>query len=225
MPRPVVFFLTAALATSASVALAPAPAGAEILQLYAEVHGGGAGGAGIGGGRSDDSFHEGATGMVYGALVGAEVLFVDGWIQHDQFVGGDGLIGTWTQFMVGLDVEFDLSQPTKGATAGEDGRLSGGYAPVYGELGMGVGFGVGTGQQVEPPLNNAQVTDKGFLAQVHAGLGYRLSKVVSLGVTVPVQAGYMFKSGPGIVANDEDTHYQSVQAMLLLNLRVAFTLR
>jgi hypothetical protein len=213
------FTVAAALATAT-------PAAAELLQLRAELHGGGSGGVGIAGDQQDDAFHDGATGAVYGVSVGVEFLFVDGWVQHDQYVTADDFLGTWTQFMLGFDTEIPVGEKTKGTqdVTDKQGRTAaeGGYAPTYIELGMAVGFGVGTGQQVDPPLDAAQVTDRGFLVQAHAGFGYRLNRVISLGITVPVQAGYMFKSG---VANDLGNHYQSIQAAVLANLRLSFTLK
>lgn len=213
------FILAAALA-------AATPATAEVLQLRGEIHGGGGGGVGIAGDQQDDAFHDGATGGLYGVSVGVEFLFIDGWIQHDQYVTTDDFLGTWTQFMLGFDTEIPVGEKSRATEQVTDasGRTGteGGYAPTYIELGMAVGFGVGTGQQVEPPLDAAQVTDRGFLLQAHAGFGYRLNKVISLGLTVPVQAGYMFKSG---VANDLGNHYQSIQAAVLANVRLSFTLK
>ena len=213
------------LATLAALALglvlAHSPASAGILELRAQLQAGGAGGQGMGGAQQDNSFHAGAQGMSYGALVGVEFLFIDGWVEHNQFTNADGLQGTWTQFMTGVDLNVDLGAKTRGAEHDEDGTLGdGGYSSMYAEIGLAVGFGVGTGQQVVLPLDNSQVTDKGFLLQGHLAVGYRLSKLLSVGVTIPVQGGYMFKSGPGVVANDEGTHYQSMQAAAMLNLRL-----
>jgi hypothetical protein len=213
--------LTASFVAALAGAGLAAPAAAEVLSLQAEIHGGGGAGVGVGGDRKDDAFHDGAAGGIYGAKVGVELLFLDAWIEHDQFRNGDGLAGTWTEFMLGLDLELELGQgPIRRAATGEREPGKG-----YLELGLGAGFGVGTGQQVDPPLDNAQITDKGFLVQGRIGVGYRLNKVFSLGLVVPVEAGYLFKSGDGLVANDTGTHYQSVQAAALLNLRMTFTLK
>jgi hypothetical protein len=208
-------------AAALALVAATAPAAADVVSVHAEVHGGGAGGAGVSGDRKDDAFHEGATGGTYGAKLGAELVFVDAWVAHDQFIGKGGSLRTWTEFMVGLDLDMDVGAgPILDEKTQKRGR-----SKVYAELGMGFGFGVGTGQQVDPPLDYAQVTDKGFLFRVHAGIGRRLNRVMSIGVQLPVEAGYMFKSGPGVVANDTGTHYQSIQAALLLNLRFTFTLK
>ena len=208
-----------------ALVLGASAASAEVLQLRAEALGGGAGGVGVGGDAQDEAFHDGAAGATYGAAVGIEFLFIDGWIQHNQYHGSDGLVGTWTQFMAGLDVDFDLGKKTRGTSLDAEGKEQVGkkaYSPAYGELGMAVGFGVGTGQQIDPPLNNAQVTDKGFLGEVRIGFGYRFNRALSLGLVIPVQAGYMFKNG---VANDVSNHYQSVQASALVNFRMTFTLK
>lgn len=264
-----------AAAFLAAALLGPTPADADVLSLYAAVQGGGAGGAGVDGEARDEAFHPGVQGLAYGALVGVELLFVDGWIEHTQHMRGGELAGTWTQFMVGLDTQIDIGDPETtppgqpaeqaaqaqtdaraaaattpaGAAAGHAGgeqtahaqqpapapsgpaqpaarpRPIPGTAPGYLDIGFAAGFGVGTGQQVMPPLDNSQVTDKGFLGQVHLGLGYRLTRALSLGVRVPVQAAYLFKSGDGAAANDRGNQYVSVNAALLLELRLSLSLR
>lgn len=212
------------LATAAAFAslllLGQGAATAGILDLKVQLQAGGAGGVGAGGAQQDNAFHAGAQGASYGFIVGAEFLLIDGWVEHNQYVGADGLHGTWTQFMTGIDFNVDLGGKNRGATLDTNGKSKGdGYASTFAELGLAVGFGVGTGQQVMLPLDNSQVTDKGFLVQGHLAVGYRLSKTMSFGVMVPLQAAYMFKSGPGVVANDEGVQYQSIQAAALLNLR------
>ena len=261
--------------------LAPAAASADVLSLYAAVQGGGAGGQGVDGEAQDEAFHPGVQGLAYGALVGAEVLFIDGWVEHTQHMRDGSLAGTWTQFMVGFDTQIDLGgsdaplepaqpasppaaaqpaaaqaqdeQTVEGAPAagGEGAPAAGGegvqpaqpqaparpapqpasrkpaqgYAPGYIDLGLAAGFGVGTGQQVMPPLDNSELTDKGFLGQVHVGLGYRLARALSVGVRVPVQAAYLFKSGEGAAANDRGNQYVSVNASVLVELRLNLSVR
>jgi hypothetical protein len=265
--------------------LAPAAASADVLSLYAAVQGGGAGGQGVDGEAQDEAFHPSVQGLAYGALVGAEVLFIDGWVEHTQHMRDGSLAGTWTQFMVGLDTQIDLGgsdappalaepasppaaaepaaeqpgaeQTVAGApAAGEEGAPDAGeegaqpaqpaprqpapakpaaqpaarkpvqgYAPGYIDLGLAAGFGVGTGQQVMPPLDNSELTDKGFLGQVHVGLGYRLARALSVGVRVPVQAGYLFKTGEGAAANDRGNQYVSVNVSVLVELRLNLSVR
>ncbi|MEM9492275.1 MAG: serine hydrolase, partial [Myxococcota bacterium] len=52
-----------------------------------------------------------------------------------------------------------------------------------------------------------------------------LAFTASVGVTIPVQAGYLFKSGDGLPANDPDNQYQSVHSAVLLNMRLGIKLR
>jgi hypothetical protein len=195
------------LASLLVVALAT-PAAADTFKLYGEVHGGGAYGKGTSGDQKDSAFFQNARGGAYGALIGAEFLFLDGMIEHTQFVNGDGLT-TWTQFGIGLHFTTDLG------TAEEKKAHQGGYF----EVGANLWFGLGTGAQVMPPLDNAQITDKAFLGEARFGFGKHLSSVFDLGVVVPVSYGYFFKSGNGAAVNDLSTHYQGAQAQALLTLR------
>ena len=93
--------------------------------------------------------------------------------------------------------------------------MKGGYVQV----GTMLFFGVGTGQQVMPPLSNDEVTDKGFLLQGSIGLGTHINSVLDIGISVPASYGYFFKSGGTAAVNDLSTHYQSFQVEALLVLR------
>lgn len=201
---------------------------ADILSLHGSLHGGGGGGMGIGGGALDDghiAWFENANGATYGAILGAEVLFIDGWIEHNQFRDTNGLLGTWTQFMLGMDVKIDMGEQTEGSKKeGDDtGKLGGNrYSKTFAEFGFGFGFGVGTVEQFDGMLDYTDVTDRGFLVQVSAGIAYRITRNVAFGLRVPVQAGYMFRKG---IANDASNQYRSIQAAALLELRLDFLLR
>ena len=189
-----------------ALAAAPAAASADVFKLYGEAQGGGMYGTGIAGTQKADAFFHKARGGAYGVLVGARFLIFDGNISHNQFLNG-GETETWTQFTAGLAFGMDSG------TEEEKKKGEGGYF----EMGAAVAFGVGTGAQVTPPLDNSQVTDKGFLLQGRLGIGKHLSKIFDIGVSVPVSWGYFFKSGSG--ANNTDNQYQGVQAMGLLVLR------
>lgn len=192
----------------------PVAAEADVLKLYAEAHGGAVGGKGTSGDVTtsavDAAFFARAPHGMYGAQIGAQFLFLNAEIQHHQFVDGDHLT-TWTQFGAGLRFELPL-----GSRSAEDKQAGKG---TYFELGAGLHFGLGTGQQVTPPLSNDEITDKAFLVQGRLGVGKHLNKIFDLGVAVPVSWGYFFKSGSGATVNDLSTHYQSVQAELMLVLR------
>jgi hypothetical protein len=198
-------------ALSFAVVLATAaPASADVLKLFVEANGGGVFGTATGGDPAikDAAFFAKAPHLAYGALIGAEFLFLDAWIQHHQFTDGSRLT-TWTQFGVGIHGTIDLGD-AKQQKAHEGG---------YFEFGAGGWFGVGTGQQVDPPLDNAQITDKAFLVEGRLGAGKHLNNVFDFGVSVPVSWGYFFKNGNGAAVNNVSTHYRGIQAEALVVLR------
>src|ERR1051325_4905772 len=93
----------------AAVLAMAAPASADVLKLFAEAHGGGVTGTATGGDQAikDAAFFVKAPHLGYGALIGADFLFLDAWIQHHQFTDGSRL-ATWTQFGVGIHATIDL---------------------------------------------------------------------------------------------------------------------
>jgi hypothetical protein len=185
----------------------PATASAEVFKLYGEAQGGGLYGKGIAGDHKDTSAFQGGR-AAYGLAVGGQFLIFDVNVRHNQFINGDGLT-TWTQFGGGFNFGFDTGseQEKKEFTSG------------YVAFGVGLAFGVGTGQQVMPPLDNSEVTDKGFLLEGKLNFGKHLNKVFDIGLQVPVSFGYLFKSGNGATANMTESQYQSVQGEVLLVLR------
>jgi hypothetical protein len=192
----------------AGVLVTAAPASADVLKLFVEADGGGVYGKGTSGDLKDSAFFANAPHLDYGVLVGAEVLFLDAWIQHHQLTDGSR-ISTWTQFGVGVHGLLDLG----------DVKQQKAHEGTFVELGAGGWFGLGTGQQVMPPLDNAQITDKALLVEGRVGFGTHLSNVFDLGLAVPVSWGYFFKNGNGAVANDVSTHYQGIQGEALVFLR------
>jgi hypothetical protein len=204
---------------AAALVLAPVAARADVISLRAEAHGGGMFGRGIKGDQQDDAFFQASPNGVYGALVGLEFLWVDLWIQHHQYTDGDRLT-TWTQFSTGLDMQIPVGEAGPPDADGKRGRPK-----TYVELGLYGGFGVGTGQQVDPPLDNSEITDKAFTLSVDFAFGKRINSIMDIGVRVPVTGGYYFKSGNGAVANDLSTHYSSIHAEALLYLRFNVKLR
>jgi hypothetical protein len=196
-----------------AIALVLATAGsasADVLKLFAQVDGGGVYGKATGGDQAikDSAFFAKAPHGDYGVQIGAEFLFLDAWIQHHQLTNGSR-IATWTQFGAGIHAQIDTGDD-KQQKAHEGGFF---------EFGAGAWFGLGTGQQVMPPLDNAQISDKAFLLEGRVGLGKHLSSLFDFGVTVPVSWGYFFKNGNGAVANDVSTHYRGIQGEALLFLR------
>ena len=197
------------------VLLVCSTAQAKVLELYGQVQGGGQYGKGIAGDQKDNDFFFGAKGASYGALVGAEFMWVDAWVEHNQFTNGSRVTGTWTQFMVGFDYDFPIGDPPG----------PGQRPKTYAQIALDVGFGMGTGRQVDPPLDNTQITDKGPVGQLAFGAEYRFNRVMSLGMSVPIEYAYLYKNVPGSVANDSSQWYHSVHAMALLYLQFHLELK
>ncbi|HET9626495.1 MAG TPA: hypothetical protein VFP84_34270 [Kofleriaceae bacterium] len=194
----------------AALAARASSASADTLKLFAEIDGGGLVGQGTTGDRviKDSAFFAKAPHLAYGGLIGAELLFLDVMVQHHQFTDGDR-IATWSQLGLAAHFQFDFGEPE------QQKAHEGGFFEIAG----GGWVGLGTGQQVRPPLDNAQVTDKAVLVEARAGVGTHLSSVFDLGVQVPVSWGLFFKNGNGAAINNASTHYQGIQAEGLVFLR------
>lgn len=194
------------------VALASSNADAKVLDLYVQAQGGGGYGQGIAGDplAQEADFFKGAAGPAYGGRLGAEFLFVDGWVEHMQYNDGTGL-RTWTQFMLGADWDFPLGDTEPGQKP-----------KTYGEIGFAAGYGVGTGEQVTPPLDASELTDRGFMGQVSFGADWRFSRIMSLGLSVPISYGYIFKDG---CSNCNENQYQSISGAAFLHLRFHLELK
>lgn len=192
--------------------LSAAPASADVAVLMGTIQGGGMVGKGTGGDQKDEAFFANAPNGAYGASIAGRFLFFAAEITHRQysFVGGEdeNSVRTWTQFSAGVDFEVGLGD-TKQKAARQGGFL---------QLSAMAGFGLGTGQQVDPPLDNGQITDKGFMLGGKVALGKHLSKNFDFGVMVPAQYGYFFKNG--VAVNDVSNHYQGVHLEALLFLRL-----
>lgn len=199
-------------------------ADADPFTLWAQIDGGGMYGTGTSGAAKSDAYFANAPPGVYGAEIGAEIFMVNLWIDHHQHTDGSRLT-TWTKFGLGLHYEMDfVQQPIKEFDATEkkankkkkdEKQLRGGFA----ELALGAFFGLGTGQQVDPPLDNSEITDKAFQIEARVGIGTHLNNVFDVGILVPVSYGLFIKNGAGVVANDLDNHYRGIQAEALLYLR------
>lgn len=190
-------------------AVLPATARADKLVLFGEIHGGGMYGTGTAGAAKDSAFFASSPHGTYGAEIGAQVLFLGAWIEHHQYTDGSRLT-TWTQFGLGIHQVVDTGD------ADQRKEHKGGYF----EFGGGLWYGLGTGQQVNPPLDNAQISDKGFLLEGRVGIGTHLSKYFDLGLEVPASYGFFFKTGNGAGANDTSTQYRGWQIEGLVALRM-----
>ncbi len=158
------------------------------------------GGKGIAGDQQGEAFFANAPHGMYGLRVGARLLMLEGIIQHHQFRGG-GELATWTEFMLGVGFGSEL---------GDDKQRKEHTSPFI-ELGSYVGFGLGTGRQVDPPLSNDEITDKGAVVHGRFALGKHLNKLFDIGVALDGSYGYFLKNGVDMAANNTNNHYRGIQ--------------
>ena len=189
------------------------PAHADVFKVFGELHGGGMGGKGTAGDQKDEAFFANAPNAMYGVKVGARFLILEGQIQHHQYRGG-GELATWTQFSAGLGLGIDLG----------DEKQKKEHKSTFAEIGALLGGGLGTGRQVDPPLSNDEITDKGVVLEGRFSIGKHLNKYFDFGVAVTGSWGYFFKNGVDDAANDVGSQYQAIQfeglAYLRLNLKL-----
>jgi hypothetical protein len=183
-----------------------APASADVLKVFGEVHGGGMGGKGTSGDSKDEAFFPNAPHGLYGIKVGARFLILEGQIQHHQYRGG-GSLATWTQFSVGLGFGIELG----------DEKQKKAHNGMFAEVNAMLGGGLGTGRQVDPPLSNDEITDKGAVLEGRFSIGKHLGKFFDFGIAFTGSYGYFLKNG---VANDVSNHYRSFQIEGLGYLRL-----
>ena len=199
-----------ALGCVLAIVLTASVAHADVLRVFGEIHGGGMGGKGTSGDVKEDAFFANAPNGMYGVKVAARFLIIDTQIQHHQYRGG-GELATWTQFSVGLGIGVDLG----------DEKQKKEHRSTFVEAGTLVGGGIGTGRQVDPPLSNDEITDKGVVLEGRLSFGKHLNKFLDFGVAATGSWGYFLKNG---VANDVTNHYQGIQfegvAYLRLNIKL-----
>jgi hypothetical protein len=188
------------------LALFVAPAHADVLRFFGEAHGGGMGGKGTGGDSQDEAFFANAPHGMYGLKVGVRFLILEGQIQHHQYRGG-GSLATWTQFSAGLGLGIELG----------DEKQKKEHNGMFAEVNAMLAGGLGTGRQVDPPLSNDEITDKGGLLEGRFSIGKHLNKLFDIGIAFTGSYGYFLKNG---VANDISNHYQAVQFEALGYLRL-----
>jgi hypothetical protein len=181
--------VAAALALAALLA-APRPADARLVDLHV---GGRAGGlTGWGTTANTPDFFEHTRGAGVGFEAGLKLLVVDLSVTFTQVADGSGTVGTLTQFLLGTN--FDIPA---GHLKFENGQPRSVFRP-----GFQGGFGFGTAGPVNLPLDNKQVSDKGFVS--YATIAYEFFLNPFIGVGGQAQFGWHYFLGGQVVTNSED---------------------
>jgi len=173
------------------VAGVPTRAGARVFDLRAGVRGGGM--TGWGGSSTTPDFFKNTSGGAAGFELGARLLIFDVSVNFLQVLNGSGRVGTLTQFLTGIQIDVPAGQA----------KLPNGKSQNIFRPGFVAGLGVGTAGPVHPPLDNAQVSDKGVVSQIEIGYEHFLSQFVGIGLEGDL--GYHYFLG-GQVINQSQNH-------------------
>lgn len=187
-PRAARVLLLAAVA----VLLAARSAEARLLDLHAAAEAGGIGGWGS---SSKPDFFDHTRGPAFGAELGIKLLVFDLSTSFTQVIDGSGWSGTLSQVALAIDVDIPVG-PTK---------LHNGQSAHIIHPSIGVGLAVGTPGPVSPPLNAAQISDKGVVFPAKVGYEYFLNPFFAVGAEAMFGYHYFFIGG------SVDNHSQGFQ--------------
>jgi hypothetical protein len=208
---------TLLLAAAVAAALAaPRPATARVLELTLQLDpvggwtGKRAAGSQLPAGQGETDFFARNRGGFTGFKAGAELFFIDVFVDFKQGWGQPGQTtrvdwtGSWLGFYLGIDLDLKL---------GEEKRW-------HFLIGGDVGFGLGLAGPINPPIDNAQVSSKGFVAQGRVGLDYHITKVFGIGVEADLGYHYLFLNG--LPVNVETNRVHGIHFLGMLTTKLAF---
>ena len=185
-------WLFAASVVALAFAFAARRAEARWLDLRAGLRGGGM--TGWGATANTPDFFNNTSGPGLGFEVGARLLVFDLSANHFQVFDSSGRVGTLTQFLLGF--EFDVPVG--------DAKLPNGSSQNVVTPGLVGGFGFGTPGPVKPPLDDAQISDKGVVSHVKLAYEHFLNRFLAVGVEGDV--GYHYFLGGKVVSNSSQDH-------------------
>ena len=166
------------------------PAQARLLDLRAGADAGGI--VGWGATSNTPDFFEHTSGGALGFNLGLRLLVFDASIGFTQVLNGSGTVGTLTQFLLGIAIDVPVGHdklPNRKSRAVVTPALVG-------------GLGFGTAGPVDPPLDNDQVSDKGFVSHLKFGYEYFLNPFMAVGATGLLGWHYFF--GGQVITNSQD---------------------
>jgi hypothetical protein len=189
--------LTLALAALAlgTTALAARPAQARLIDLRADVRGGGF--TGWGNTANTPDFFERRGGGGLGAEVGVKLLIFDVSANFFQVLGGNGAEATLTQLLAGINLDVPLGNDKfqSGIDRGHNKNI---LHPL-----ANFGFALGTPEPIHPPLDNAQISHKGLVTNVGLGYEHFLTGVIAVGAEVDYGYHYFVGGGQTMMAANQ----------------------
>jgi hypothetical protein len=143
---------------------------ARVFDLRAGVRAGGI--DGWGSSSTTPDFFNHTSGGAAGFELGARLLIFDVSANFLQVLNSNGRVGTLTQLLGGIQIDVPVGQA----------KLPNGKSQNIFRPGFVAGFGFGTAGPVHPPLDNAQVSDKGIVSQIEIGYEHFLGPFLGIGV-------------------------------------------
>jgi hypothetical protein len=169
------------------VALAARPSEARLIDLHAGVRVGGMTGWGTTANTPD--FFERRRGFGPGFEVGVKLLVFDLSASFLQVIDGSGRAGTLEQLVFGLNIDVPVGNDRfhQGVEKGKSRNI---IRPL-----LNFGVATGTPEPIQAPLNNAQISDKGFVS--YMGVSYEHFLNEFIGVGAQADYGYHYFVGGG----------------------------
>ncbi|HSZ81749.1 MAG TPA: hypothetical protein VLA14_05680 [Polyangia bacterium] len=186
--------LSLAAAALGLTAFAARPAEARLIDLRAGVEGGGI--TGWGATSNTPDFFDRRKGEGLGVDVGVKLLIFDVSANFFQVIDSNGREATLTQVLGGVNIDVPVGHD-KFQTGIDRGHNKNILHPL-----AEIGFAAGTPAPVHPPLDNAQISDKGLVTYVGLGYEHFLTGVIAIGAEADY--GYHYFTGGGksmLVAN------------------------
>ncbi len=156
------------LAAAGLLAVAARPAQARLVDLHVAGQVGALGGWGS---SSRPDFFDHTHGGTVGAEVGLKLLVFDLSGSFTQVLNSSGASGTLSQLVLSIDVDIPIGR--KRLSTGQTVQI------IHPSVGGGVAFG--TPGPVSPPLDAAQISDKGLVVPARVGYEYFLNPFIAVG--------------------------------------------
>jgi hypothetical protein len=187
--------LALAAATLGLTAVASRPAEARLIDLRAGVDGGGF--TGWGNTANTPDFFERRKGLGLGVDVGVKLLIFDVSANFFQVIDGNGRQATLTQILAGVNIDVPVGHD-KFQTGIDRGHNKNILHPL-----AEIGFAAGTPEPVKPPLDNAQISDKGLVTYVGLGYEHFLTGVIAVGAEADYGYHYFTGGGKSMMAGSQ----------------------
>jgi hypothetical protein len=187
--------LALGLAAFAAVSSSASSAQARIIDLHAGAIGGAI--TGWGSTANTPDFYERVKGPGLGVEVGAKLLVFDLSASFLQLFGGNGRAGTLTQiyFGVNIDVPVGNDRFKNGIEKGKSRNIIRPLAEI--------GLAAGTLEPVKPPLDNAQISSKGFVSKMGVGYEHFLNEFLGVGAEADFGYHYFIDGGMSSMAANQ----------------------